>query len=754
MSHPDLPPGLTPKVKKGGPRNTFQSTVLGTAVFVAEMQRKVPLKTKLAVLALLVVVGGGAGIAIHRSRARAAAEEQLATALAAPPAEALPALRTLIAEAPLDDTGRLRAIERVGTLRDADAVPALIDCLSRSDEVRVAAADALARIGSPGAAPAQERLLELVHDGQVTNVLPFAWALASIGHAESAEIVVESLSSGQAQALPSYDAAVLASALGTSRLVARLASQDARVRQFAASSLGAHCDATAVGPLTTAAGDAERDVRLAALVSLGRCGTPEALAALDGSLDRDRTLWPTLQTAFLQSAGAPAMTVLIAHVEDVQTRSAMLTALATLADPRAGDALVQEIERRPDPDGRIRLQIASAMAEISDPRLHTVLEPVITTGEGEWPAAAIDILGRTAVVDDVEPILVELASSSRLRGAALAAMARARTCGEPALAVLRRHASSEPEALRGLARCGDRAALDAARARLARPIPQRGQTQAEEGAFWRAALAAVAQARATDLSSRLFEIATDAGADPTLRSEAGAVLGLVGDDATLDAAVDRVTDARTPGGVREALVRALRRRTPSGALSRLMGYVRGGEDDERSRAATVIVGEQASHELRTELVGLLADERARRHAALALALDGDDASAAALAAAIAADGALSTALTTAITELSWEIVPDRIVPRILHGVRLREHALGLPLDRFATALRTAEGDPATPDARELRRLLEGQLGSADPLVRRAAAEGLAALGARGHLLALRQRGGPGSEEAARVLDGR
>jgi HEAT repeat protein len=478
MNQPDLPPGFTPKTKKGGVRNTFQSTVLGTAVFVAEMQRKVPLKTKIGVLLLLLVVGGGAGLAIHRSRTRAEQEGQLATALAAAPAEAQPTLRTLIADSLLDDASRIQAIARVGELRDDGAVPALVSCLSRSDDIRLAAADALARIGSPGAAPAEERLLELTRDAQVTNPLPYAWALTTIGHADSADIVVASIPSGDAQALPSYDAVILARTLGTARLVPRLSDADARIRQFAASSLGPLCDASAVAPLTAAAADPERDVRLAALVSLGRCSTPEALAALDANLDRDRTLWPPLQTAFLADVGAPAMTVLIAHVEDGQTRSAMLTALAAIADPRGGDALVTELERRPDPDGRIRLQIAAALAEISDPRLATVLEPVISEGEGEWPAAAIAMLGRTGLAEDVEPRLVELAGRSETRTVALGALAEVRACSEPALALYRRSLRTEPSALVALARCSDPAALEGrAHTRRAGPAAARSDAR-------------------------------------------------------------------------------------------------------------------------------------------------------------------------------------------------------------------------------------------------------------------------------------
>jgi hypothetical protein len=176
-----------------------------------------------------------------------------------------------------------------------------------------------------------------------------------------------------------------------------------------------------------------------------------------------------------------------------------------------------------------------------------VLEPVISEGEGEWPAAAIAMLGRTGLAEDVEPRLVELAGRSETRTVALGALAEVRACSEPALALYRRSLRTEPSALVALARCSDPAALEAARTRVAQALPQRGQTRADEGAMWRASLEAIALARATDLSTRLFDLATDANADPTLRSDVGAVLGVVGDDATLEAAADRVTDARTPG---------------------------------------------------------------------------------------------------------------------------------------------------------------------------------------------------------------
>ena len=71
----------------------------------------------------------------------------------------------------------------------------------------------------------------------------------------------------------------------------------------------------------------------------------EALGALASALDANRALWPSLQVAFLNEVGAPAMGVLVAREEDPVRRAAMLTALAAIADPRAGDALAPHGER-------------------------------------------------------------------------------------------------------------------------------------------------------------------------------------------------------------------------------------------------------------------------------------------------------------------------------------------------------------------------------------------------------------------------
>lgn len=759
MNDFDLPSGLSKKTKKkGGFGNTFSSTILGTAVFIAEMQKKVPLRTKILIALTLLVVGAGGTWVYLRQRARGEAEQALIAALARPDAEALPTLRELLSGSALDDGGRIRAIERIARARDGQAVAALIAALDLSPEVRLAAAGALGQIGLPDAAPAIERLRALLASTPPDSALPYAWALTALGDGAAAQVVVEALPSGAPQSLPGYDTAVLASALGRDQLAARLGHADARVRQFAAASLGPMCDASVVAPLVGAAADPERDVRLAAMVSLGRCGTPEALQALSDAFDRDRALWPVLQTALLNEVGAPAVAVLLDRIEDASVRASVLTALAAIVDPRAGDAFVAELARRPDADGRVRLQLAAALAEISDARLLAVVEPLLASRDPEWMIAAIEILGRTGRPEQVEATLVNLGAQTNLRDrnaavrrAAIQALADVGACGVSARELYARNAATMPAALRGLARCGDSAAIPIARGLLERRLPARGQTTAEQGEAILAALEVAARAELRDLGPRLLEHATDAEADPRLRSEAGAVLGLLADDATLDTVADRVVDARTPGPVRSALLRALRRRTPASALPRLLGYVRSGEDDERTRAATVIVGEMASPEIRRELVGLLADDRAKRNAAFALALGGDAASADALARALAADGRLLASLQERLGAVVWEIVPDAILQRVEHGLRMRERNYGLVLDRYLQALRSAEAGPVTPSARAIRRLLEQRALDPDSTVRRVANEALLALGARGVLLARRAAGGEGAAEADAVL---
>ncbi|MFT5359221.1 MAG: hypothetical protein ACI9KE_006464, partial [Polyangiales bacterium] len=79
MDH--LPKGVTKKKKGPGFGNKFGSTILGTALFVAEMQRKVPLRTRLLMLTLLIFTGAFGGYAWWRSSKGSEATMRLAETL-------------------------------------------------------------------------------------------------------------------------------------------------------------------------------------------------------------------------------------------------------------------------------------------------------------------------------------------------------------------------------------------------------------------------------------------------------------------------------------------------------------------------------------------------------------------------------------------------------------------------------------------------------------------------------------------------
>ncbi|MCS6858508.1 MAG: HEAT repeat domain-containing protein, partial [Sandaracinaceae bacterium] len=672
-------------------------------------------------------------------------------ALAAPLPESLQILSELVTDSLLTDTDRIEAIKRLGQSKDEKAVTALISALNRSEEVRVAAANALASIGPPEAQAAQGKLLELAQSS--SDPLPYLWALTALGQKDAADRVLEAIPKGVLSSIPSYRPELLAQAIGPEQLIVHLSNREPRIRQFAAEWLGPLCVPSAVAPIEKAASDEDRNVRLAALVALARCGSEEALSALDRQIPRDPSLWPSLQNALLAESGAPGMGVLINHIENTEQRSQLLTLLSSIFDPRSGDVFLRELERRPVADEQLKLEIASALAEIGDERAIELLEPLIKQGKVQVAGAAIEAVGKLGKAHPtLEAMLNEIANRrSELRPVALQALADFGACGDSTKATYRRFAKSDPPALQGLARCGEAIAIEIARARLSQPMPRRGQTRVEEGEAWLAALEAVALSKAAELAPRLLELASDPDGDPTLRGHAAAVLGEVGDNSTLEKAADRLLDPSTPSGVRRAILRALRRNTPRSVLSRMMGYVRGGEDEERSWLAAIVVGEGGGSEEYRELAALLKDARASRHAAFALSLGGDDAARKALSQALASSTALVQELSHKLNETEQEISRTHLLARITHAAKLREQGFGLPFERLSQAMRASERGPATPSARELRREMAQLLDDEDPKRRQAAAHALLALGAKGILLARRAKGGPGAKEASLAL---
>ncbi len=176
---------------------------------------------------------------------------------------------------------RLRAVELLGSLGLADAVPELVARLDDSDdEVRRAAVRALGRTASTDAVPALLALLDAPNRRESEHYITLA--LLRMGPA----------------------------AVG--RLTSALLTHGPRGRCAAAKVLGWLGEPSAVAPLQHSLDDGDPAVRAAAVEALGRIGLPTP---------------------------AGAMRELLSSAQPVAVRQAAATALGRLGDPRSADVL-------------------------------------------------------------------------------------------------------------------------------------------------------------------------------------------------------------------------------------------------------------------------------------------------------------------------------------------------------------------------------------------------------------------------------
>ncbi|MFZ0159037.1 MAG: HEAT repeat domain-containing protein [Kineosporiaceae bacterium] len=176
---------------------------------------------------------------------------------------------------------RLRAVELLGSLGVAEAVPDLVARLGDPDEeVRRVAVRALGRTAAPEAVPALLALLDAPRQAESAHYITLA--LLRIGPA------------------------------GTSRLADAVHTHGPRGREAAAQVLGWLGETSAVGALEQALQDDDARVRSAAVEALGRIGLPTA---------------------------APAMCLLLGPEQPEAVRITAATALGRLGDPGSSEPL-------------------------------------------------------------------------------------------------------------------------------------------------------------------------------------------------------------------------------------------------------------------------------------------------------------------------------------------------------------------------------------------------------------------------------
>jgi hypothetical protein len=731
----------------------FTGTIMGTMVFVAQSKR-LPLGVKIGAPLLLVAALVTGGHLWMQQRSRNAAVAQLDAALALPDAEALARARTLDWDA-LPPEARVRLIVFLAEQRDGPSMARLLEALDDRLDLQRAAVGAVAAIGSPAGTPAGDRLAELLEAEDVGLRRDAAWALVRIGDGRGIEPTLATVAAGTPPDLASYDPRTLASMMGRDGLLERLRDPSPTLRQFAVYHLGDVCRPEDAPAIASVAADDDVSTADTALVTLARCDSAAAAPLVRAALEPGPARWNGLYTRMRSDAGAAGLGLLLPYAPDAPAHRWIVHEMAVSLDPRAADALHAELLRVGEASVQDRLDTALALGMAGDARVSDVVRPLLE-GDDESALAAIRMLGLASSPDLVEPTLVALSrdGSEARRRAAIDAMASTRACGEVTQRQLTRlvgQRAFRSNALVALARCGSSRAAELAEREVTEPLAS--PITHEAGEYRLAALEAVATMARAGVADPLYAQLLAPDTDPRIRTATADALAVLATDAMRDRALDRLLDPEVPRPVRFALRRMLGSGISSSSVPRLLGFVRGGASDDRTTDAAIVLGLAHHAESRSELVVLLDDDRARRHAALTLMLGGDEDTAGALARRVEADSALQETLAADLDPSPWPFVRGRsVTPHLASAVPLRDHGFVAPLSNLCEALTEPADGLLAPSAIELRRaLLETLTTSGSAPARALAAEGLACSGARSAVLDVRDGRGTGAVEARRAL---
>ncbi|MDX1649943.1 MAG: HEAT repeat domain-containing protein, partial [Myxococcota bacterium] len=195
-----------------------------------------------------------------------------------------------------DEEVRRMAVERLGTLPDAEGLPALVERLGDASwRVRKAAIEAL--VGSPRPEAAVRTLVRALADGDNPGRRNAALEALTRCGAPAVEALLEASTDPDVDVRKQVVDALagIGDAAAAPRLRRLLADADANVRGAAADALGAvGADESADELLRAAAGDPEPLVRLSALRALSRlevaCGVEDLQGALDDAVLRPAAL--------------------------------------------------------------------------------------------------------------------------------------------------------------------------------------------------------------------------------------------------------------------------------------------------------------------------------------------------------------------------------------------------------------------------------------------------------------------------------
>jgi HEAT repeat protein len=307
----------------------------------------------------------------------------------------------------VDPDQRKFAADILGQLGQPQAEDALVQAMIQDTDlnVRVAAAEALGRVGGKVAARALERIL---YDPEPLLQLSALESLAALRHPPPLPEVVRLLGNPTLKR-SAYRVLGLVPQVAATELVCRgLGAESRSTREAALVALG------------TQAGLAEPSLRpeMEAAVRLALKRLPEAVGWVASALESDDI---ELKAGALVAAAAlrePQLAPLVAEV--AQEERLMPEVMRTLAyfGPETGRELLASMDRLSFPAREVAGHV---LVELVDATFVPELVQMLDWGEVDLKAVAVQALGRTSSLEAVEP-LAQLLSHPELAGPAARAL--------------------------------------------------------------------------------------------------------------------------------------------------------------------------------------------------------------------------------------------------------------------------------------------------------------------------------------------
>jgi HEAT repeat protein len=728
------------------------------------------------IAALLMILGGGGLVAgwwvrdqasQHRWDAYRTAQES------GHEAEFLAAIRQELPRTQFDDV-RMRIMQKMGQYRDAESVPILIPFLDQAGRLRAHAARALAEIGSPAADSAKPHLLRALADTDDRDRAPVVWALAVLGEQAASDAIISEFESGRLghQRHPPFDPRILVRVLGVPRLATPelTGHSSAAVRTLVAQALSEAATPDVIEPLTRMIGDAQNQgedggqvLRIAA-AGLGRIGDPRAATPLFQLMQRDPAMRVSVLEALRRSTGARGLSVLLASATDDATKRDIVIMLRATHDPAAADALASALSST---DEMTKIEAAKGLAEIGDQRAVPALLELATNENPGTGRDALDALMMVPSPEIVAPLMPLLTDERFLNRKSSVMRVLGRSGARDAGPVLRRELEGDDIASAALA-LADLQDEEGYRA-LMRIIP-RGRDQdfaAYQGMAGvplqreydnrTAAVRAIGRYGRPDAAEALMTIIEDPQDDIRLRNDAGLALGAIASDEVLQQVLAKIQQTDLDEAARRFYLGALWQR-PSRAMSgALLDLINNpATPPDVRRPAAVAVGYAADPANDARLITMLESDTTRSAAALAIALGGSEEAAQRLLALLQSNADARSALQddlmnesndwfNLITTDLWE--SGQVARRIRVAQILNENNMGMAWQPLMARLHSGWDGLHGMSARDIRMRFYEQLRGEDAAARAQAAMLLAEMGETGLLMAARDEGGNGAEEA-------